>query len=223
MKLTQWQAREAIGLASKAGHAWACLQSTTDDQVVEWLMAGDLEALGDATDAEATPGLPGGILCPTIVDGLTGPNVVHVTGSGRLEWTVMPTGVTCTVSRPTGPVIQAGGDEEDATTGVFVRVLVNGEWIPVCEASPFTAEGRPMARHFAAIPWPIRADQEKAIDAHIRASILAEIADRNEAIRRLSEEAYGLACELHNLGVEEIANEAIRRLQDDFAWLGVGK
>ena len=199
MKLTDFQAREALRLALNAGHAWASLHETTDDQIVEWLTSGDVEALRDATDAEATPGLPGGILCPTIVDGLTGPSVVHVTGTGRLEWEILPAGVHCTVSRPAGPVIQAGGDIEDATAGVFVRVQVGGEWIPVCEAVPGTAEGRPGTRHFGAIPWPVRSDQKRAIEAHIRAGILAEIADRNEAIRLLSEEMLCLSREMYDL------------------------
>ncbi len=198
--LTEWQAREAIGLAFKAGHSWA---GHDEGVLVAWLMAGDLASIIEASHEASTPGIPCGIACPTVRDGLTGPSVVHITGSGRLEWEVMPAGVTCTVSRPGGPVLQAGGDEEDAINGVFVKVMVAGEWIPVCEASSFASEGRPMARHFGAIPWPIRADQRRACDAHARASILSEIADRNDAIKRLSEEAYDLARELHNLVLVE--------------------
>lgn len=82
--------RVAWTLAGNFGHAWGAIPEAAIDQ------GGDamIEAW-EAVRAEAHPALPAGIA----------PALNHVTGSGRLAWTVSNTETVVEIRRPSGAVI----------------------------------------------------------------------------------------------------------------------
>jgi len=82
--------RAAWTLAGNFGHAWGAIPEAAIDE------GGDaMRAEWEAVRAAAHPLLPAGIA----------PALHHVTGSGRLAWTVSPTETVVQVRRPSGAVI----------------------------------------------------------------------------------------------------------------------
>lgn len=114
--------RAAWTLAQTFGHAWGAIPEAAVDQ------GGDaLVAAWEAVRAEAHPSLPAGI----------GPALRHVTGSGRLAWTVSNTETVIDVRRPSGAVIVVAVPHTGrrievrhlAAEKVFERHLVALRWV----------------------------------------------------------------------------------------------
>ena len=82
--------RAAWTLAAEFGHAWGAIPEAAIDE------GGDaLVAAWEAVRAEAHPALPAGIP----------PALNHVTGSGRIAWTVSPVEAVIEIRRPSGAII----------------------------------------------------------------------------------------------------------------------
>ena len=86
--LTPAQFQAARALASAFGHLWASVPDGT-------LAIADIEAYSDSIQNAS---LPGGIYAPYLNENNV---VLHVTGSGRLQWEIEPSGnVTLSIFRP---------------------------------------------------------------------------------------------------------------------------
>jgi hypothetical protein len=117
--------RAAWTLAAEFGHAWGAIPEAAIDE------GGDaLVAAWEAVRAEAHPALPAGIA----------PALNHVTGSGRITWTVSPVETVIEIRRPSGAVITIAVPH--AGRRIEVRHLV--------------AE-RVFERHIMAIRWVVTA------------------------------------------------------------------
>lgn len=108
LALTHWQAMTALTWAGCHGHLWASLVGPSTDQVISWLVGGDIESLRQAAWAEAGP--VAGIDSPIIDDGV----VQWTTGTGRVQWLIGPDWARATVHRPglSGPVLEVYGADD---------------------------------------------------------------------------------------------------------------
>ena len=151
--------RAAWTLASNFGHAWGAIPEASIDQ------GGDaLVAAWEAVRAEAHPALPAGIA----------PALSHVTGSGRIAWTVSPTETVVEIRRPSGAVI-------------VVAVPHTGRRV---EIRHLVAE-KAFERHLVALRWAVTAlrgaaaalsVEDALLDAGVaRPSYFADAAARNAA------------------------------------------
>jgi hypothetical protein len=103
--VTWFQFRSAFALAKVFGHEWTFGTPDGDEAVMAFYNeanGGDPAAIVKLTRARRQDSNVG-IEAPVLVDG----NVVHKTGTGRVEWVVDRAGdVTVTVTRPSGPVLR---------------------------------------------------------------------------------------------------------------------
>jgi hypothetical protein len=115
--MTWNQFREVFTLASAFGHEWTFGMPFVASHEKEALMMafyketnnGDPIAIASLSRTRREGNWAPGIETPVLVDG----NVVHKTGTGRVEWTVDRNGVvTVLVTRPNGPVLRLGEGAE---------------------------------------------------------------------------------------------------------------
>jgi hypothetical protein len=114
--------RVAWTLAAHFGHAWGAIPQAAIEEGGDALLAA-----WEAVRAEAHPSLPAGIA----------PALSHVTGSGRIAWTVSPVEAVVEIRRPSGSVItvavpHAGRRIEIrhlAAERVFERHLMALRWV----------------------------------------------------------------------------------------------
>ena len=133
--------RAAWTLASNFGHAWGAIPEAAIDEGGDALVAG-----WEAVRAEAHPLLPAGIA----------PALGHVTGSGRIAWTVSPTETVIEIRRPSGPIITIAVPH--AGRRMEVRHLV--------------AE-KAFERHLVALRWVVTALRGAAAALAVEDAILA--------------------------------------------------